>query len=164
MTLIEIVIATALLSVVGTALTLTLIGSARGWGSGTAKDYTANNITLAMQKLSMEARDGSLASTSSTNDVLTVTYPSIMTDPTSSEKFYDTSTGSTITKRYYVSNGNLVRDSGSSVSIIGKGITSATFGSTGGRITVTLASREQCGTSTDTKQITSVIGLRNYRD
>jgi len=123
-----------------------------------------NNITIAIQKLSMEVRDGTFASTTSTNDILTVKYPSIMTDPSSSEKFFDTTTSSTITKRYYVSNGNLVRDSGSSVSIIGKGITSATFGSTGGRVTVTLGSQEQCRTSNDPKQITGVIGLRNYRD
>lgn len=162
MTLLEVMITAALLSMVGAALTATLIGSVRGWSSGVGKDYAASNVTIAMQKLSLEIRDGRSATVSS--GTLTVTFPRILTDGSTGEKVYDLSTGSTITRSYYISNGNLVRNVGGTVSVLGRGITSATFGTTGGAVSVTLASNEQVGSYTATRSVVGKVSLRNYRD
>jgi hypothetical protein len=162
MTLLEIMVTTALLSMVGIALTTTLLGSIRGWSSGTNKEYTTNSVTLAMQKLSADIRDGRSASVS--GGTLTVTFPRTLTDGTTGEDVYDLSTASSVTRSYYIYNGNLVRNVGGIVSIFGRGVTSATFGSTGGMVSVTLTSTEQVGTCTSTREITGRIGLRNHRD
>ncbi|MHB9035191.1 MAG: prepilin-type N-terminal cleavage/methylation domain-containing protein [Armatimonadota bacterium] len=162
MTLLEIVMSTALLSIVGMAITATLVGSIRGWSSGTSKEFTTSSATVAMQKLSMDIRDGRSATVS--NGTLTVTFPRVLTDGVTGEDVYDLSTSSAITRSYYISGGNLVRNIGGVVNVLGRGVTSATFGSTGGTVSVTLVSEEQVGTSTATQQVVGRIGLRNFRD
>ncbi|MEN6357990.1 MAG: prepilin-type N-terminal cleavage/methylation domain-containing protein [Armatimonadota bacterium] len=166
MTLIEVMITVALLSMVGTALTTMLIGSIRGWRSGVSRDDAVSEVTIAMQKLSMEIRDGRSASTNESNDVLTVTFPGTLTDGTTHESVYDLSIASSITRSYYISDGNLVRNVGGTVSILGRGVTDATFGTTGGAVSAKLERRDkECQDSTgEYPYVRGKINLRNYRD
>ncbi|MCE5323608.1 prepilin-type N-terminal cleavage/methylation domain-containing protein [bacterium] len=159
MTLLEVMITIGLLSMVGAGLTATLIGSVRGWRSGVSKDNAVSDVTIAMQKLSMEIRDGRSAGVS--NNVLTVTFPNTITE--GSESIYDLSTAGSVTRSYYMSDGNLVRNVGGSVSILGRGVV-ADFGTTtGGAVSVTLSSQNSDETGTPLS-VRGKISLRNYRD
>jgi len=163
-TVIEMVISTMILCVATLALAGLLITAFRGWSSGTDQEAIAGGTTIAMQKLGMDIRDGVSASTGTVNGVptLTVTFPATMTDATTHETVYDYSGAGTTTRSYYILNGNLVRSAGGVVSTIGRGVTSATFGASGGSVTITLQTAQQVGTSVRSLQITGQVRLRNF--
>lgn len=162
-TLIEVMIAIAILSMAGSAFLAILIHSLRGWSSGTSKDAASSQVTIALQKLENEIRDGRIASTSEDAKTLTVTFPRKNTDPGSDETVYDLSLNDPTPRSYYISDGNLVRDVGGTITIVTRGISEAQFGASGGSVTVTLTSSDQVGMSTSTQQANGRIYLRNYR-
>lgn len=161
MTLIEAVVTASILSMVTVTLVALLMQSMRGWTSGTHNDTAASQVTVAMQKLCNDIRDARSASISSGR--LVVTFPTTLTDTSTGETVYDLSSNSAVTRSYYISNGNLVRNVGGVVTVLGKGITSASFGASGGTVSVTLAWTARAGSSCATRQLTGRVSLRNFR-
>lgn len=163
-TLIEMSITTMILCVATLALAGLLIAGVRCWRSGFIQDSVNSDMTIAMQKISADMRDGVTATVGTLNGVpaLTVTFPATMTDQTTGETIYDLSGAGTTTRSYYIRNGDLVRSVDGVVSVIGKGVTYASFGASGGSVTVTLGTSRQAGASSRSLQITSQVRLRNF--
>lgn len=160
MTLVEMMFAVALASVVGVALVSTVMHSLTAYNSGISQSNDTDAVTLAVQQISNEIRDGRSATVSS--GVLTVTFPRTLTDASTGEKIYDLSANDPVTRSYYVSGGNLIRSVGSSESTVRRGISSATFGASGGIVTMTLVGAAP--NRPDKCEITSRVSLRNYRN
>ena len=163
-TLIEVAVSIVILTMAGAALLAMLVGSVRGWSSGISKDTVNSRATVAMQKLANDIRDARTATASEDNHTLTVTFPVLLTDPETQEQSYHPSENDEVSRHYYVSSGNLVRDAGGDITVIGRGVTSAEFGASGGTVTVTLESSEQVGTKVSTQQVTGRVSLRNFRN
>jgi len=161
-TLVEVLVSAAILSMAGIALAAILVQSIAGWSSVASRDTATSQATIALQKLSNDIRDGKSASVSS--GVLTVVFPVIVQDPTTGEEIYDLSTDDPTPRHYYVSADNLIRSAGTSTTVFGRGVGGATFTASGGAVTVTLTSSERVGKCTSTQQVTGRICLRNYQD
>lgn len=161
MTLVELMVSISIVSIAGIALVALLIHSLRAWSAGSSNEAATSSATIALQKLSNDIRNGKAAVGSS--GTLTVTFPRLMTDPLTNESVYDPSVSDPVTRSYFISNGNLVKQTGASVVIVTRDISSATFGATGGVVTVTLTSNQHIGSSTSTHQVKGRISLRNYR-
>jgi len=163
-TLIEMSITMMILCVATLALAGMLIAGVRCWRSGLTQDSVNNDVTIAMQKISTDIRDGVTATVGTLNGVsaLTVTFPATMTDHGTGETIYDLSGSGTTTRSYYVQNGDLVRSIGGVVSVIGKGVTYANFGASGGSVTMTLETSRQAGASSRSLRITGQVRLRNF--
>ncbi len=162
MTMVELLIASAILSMVGVVLVSMLAQSLTGWSSGTSRDTSVSQATIAIQKLSNDIRDGKSALVS--NGALVVVFPVLIQDGTTGERIYDISGDNPTPRRYYVTGGNLVRDVGGAISVIGRGVSAATFAAGGRTVTASLTSSEQVGKSISTQEVTGRIALRNYRD
>lgn len=161
MTLVEVVVASSVLTMITISLVAMLVHSLTGWSSGTSKDTAVTKVTVALQRLATDIRDGRSAQVVSGR--LVVTFPALMTDGSTGEQVYDLSTNDPVTRSYYVLNGNLVRNRAGTIAIIERGISAATFGASGGTVTVTLTGADQEGTYSATRQITGRITLRNFR-
>lgn len=161
MTLIEVLVTGAVLSMVAVTLLSLLIYTLRGWSSGTSKEGATSSATIALQKLCNDVRDGKEASISSGS--LVVTFPSKLTDGGTQQTIYDLSGSDPATRTYRIREGNLERVVSGTASVLGKGVSSATFGVSGGTVTITLTSTEQVGSCTNTRELTSRVVLRNYR-
>jgi hypothetical protein len=66
-----------------------------------------------------------------------------------------------MTSTYYVSGGKLVRQTGTVIRTLGRGITSATFTAATGYVDVVLVSEQQMGRDARTERVTGHITLRN---
>ena len=163
-TLIEAAVSILILTMAGAALLAMLVGSVRGWSSGISKDTVNSRVTVAMQKLANEIRDGRSASGSEDKHVLRVTFPVLLTDPETQEQSYHPSADDVVHRYYYVSSGNLIRYAGGHITVIGRGVTSAEFAASGGTVTVTLESSGQVGTAISKQQVTGRVSLRNFRN
>jgi len=163
MTLIEMVVTVLILTMAAAAFLAMSISSLRGWSSGTSKETSNSQVTIATQKLANEIRDARTATVSTDKKTLTVTFPRLLTDPTTHEQIYDLSANDPTPRSYYISNGNLVRNAGGQITILARGVTAAEFGASGGTVSITLTSSEQVGTYQSSDQVTSRITLRNYR-
>lgn len=165
MTLIEMVIGIAILSLACAALTAMTAHSLRGWRVGTGNDAANSRMTIALQKISYEVRDARRASASEDTKTLTVTFPSQLTDPTTEETVYDLSADNPATRSYYIREGDLVRNVGGQVTILARDVSSVAFGANGGSVTVTIVGTnpEVTSTSPPEPSVTGRIYLRNYR-
>jgi len=161
MTAIEALISIGLLSMIGATLLAVLNQSLVGWSSGTSRDTSVSQATIAIQKLSNDIRDGKSASVS--NGVLTVVFPSVVQDAHTGERVYDLSSDDPTPRLYYVSGGNLVRNVGGTISVIGRGVSTAVFAASGGTVSVSLTCTQQVGKSTTSQQVVGRIALRNFR-
>jgi hypothetical protein len=150
-----------ILSLISVTFLALLIAGLRGWNSGVSQETATSRVTIAIQKLCNDIRDGQSASASIDGTTLTVTFPQQVTDPDTSETIYDLSASDPATRSYYVYNGNLVRKMGDEVTTIGTGVSAATLRAEGGIVTVTLKSADGTGRSSST--ITGRLALRNYR-
>ena len=159
-TLIEMLVTAAVLSLATVALVSLLVNSLTGWNSATARDTTTSHATVALEKLSKDIRDGKQAQVSP--GALVVTFPRINVDASTGESIYDASASDPVTRSYYVSGGNLVRSMSGVASTLARGVTSATFGAAGGTVSVTLTVWEQVGNRSATRELTGRIALRNY--
>ncbi|OFX14577.1 MAG: hypothetical protein A2Z18_11305 [Armatimonadetes bacterium RBG_16_58_9] len=162
-TLVEVMVSSLVLSLAGTALVAMLIGSLRGWSFGTSKDGATSYATVALQKLNNDIRDGRSAQISYEGLTLTVTFPALVEDPVTHESMYDLSANDPVPRLYYVQNDNLLRSIGGQITVLGRGVSSASFGASGGTVTINLQATEQVGTATSSQNVTGRIFLRNYR-
>lgn len=164
MTLIEVMVAAGLLTLVTAAFVAMLIQSIRGWSSSISGQTSTSNATIGIQRLANDIRDGRSAQVSTDKKTLTVTFPRTITDPGTHEQVYDLSGDGPAPRSYYVSNGSLVRRVGSVTSVLCQGVTTVTFRAWGGTVTVTtLTGSDQEGTHTATQQLTGSIALRNFK-
>ena len=160
-TLVEVVTAAALTSMILVGFMSILIHSMWGWSRGISTDTASESITAAMQRLSSDTRAGKSASVA--NNVLTVTFPNKVTDSTTGESMYNLSSSSYTTRQYFVSNSKLMRRVDGSDSVLARGITSATFQIQGGSINVTMTGYDKSGRFSATEETNGRIFLRNYR-
>lgn len=160
-TLIEMVISTFILCIASLALGGLLIHAVRGWCSGTSHDYATGSATLALQKLCYDIRDARSATI--TSGTLVVTFPGKLIDQGTGEEIYDSSGSTSTTRSYYISGGKLMRLVNGTTSVLAQGISSATFGASGGSVNVTLTATDQVGTSSSNQQVSGRISLRNFR-
>lgn len=162
MTAVEMLISVAVLSVIGTALVAILAHSITGFSSGVSHEASISQATIALQKLANEIREAKSATVS--GEALVVTFPLAVEDPSTGERIYDISANDPVTRSYYVSNGNLVRSVNGTVSIVARGISSATFATSGRDVYITLTSSEQVGRKAASAQVTGRIALRNFKN
>lgn len=167
-TLIEMVISTLILCASTVALAGLLSHGLDAWKSGTHDESTAGGMTLAMQRLSGDIRDGVAARVQSSTygPMLIVTFPGTVTDPLTHETVYDPSSLSTQIKYYLVYQKKLYRVSGSSASVIGSNIDSIEFGASGGSVTIKMNEIDETKCTSDPNyiklQVHSCVTLRNY--
>lgn len=168
MTLFEVVIAMLIASVISTVLAAVLTQSIKSWSSGASKEAANSSATIALQKLSYDIRNA--RSATATSSTLTVVFPLLRTDPYTGEQVYDQSADDPAVYTYYVDSSTncLMKSVNGTTTVFARNITSAVFGALGGRVTVTLTSKQQLGYSStaqqdnDCQQITGYISLRNY--
>ena len=161
MTLLEIVVAMGILSLLGISLLTLLMQSMRGWASGAGNEAANSTATTALHRLTYDIREARSAIVS--NGQLIVTFPAVLTDPGTNEQIYDSTLNNPVVRSYYVSGGDLVRNAGGTISILRRGVSSATFVAAGNSIEITLVSTKQLGTSVCTQQATGCVTFRNYR-
>lgn len=168
MTLVEVMVSVGVLSIVGTGLLTMSVACLRSWGNGASNEVANSNVTLAVQKLAFEIREARSATVSGSQ--LVAVFPKALTDPTSGEKGYDAVLNDAVTRSYYVSGGNLMRNKGGTISTLAKGISAVGNGpndtklsASGSAVDVTLWSAQQLGTSVRNQSATAHIALRNYR-
>ncbi len=160
MTLIEVVMTAGILALLGAGLLTMLTQSLRGWSSGTGDEAANSAATTALQRLAYDIREGRSATVVSSH--LIVTFPKAITDPTTGEQAYDPILNDPVTRSYYVSNGNLVCYKAGSISILGRGISTATtFSAASNYVDVTIASDQKFGTTTRTQKAVGHIAMRN---
>ncbi|MGQ9454423.1 MAG: hypothetical protein ACUVRS_07715 [Armatimonadota bacterium] len=133
-----------------------------GFSSGVSHEVSISQATIALQKLANEIREAKSAAV--LGEALVVTFTLEVEDPSTGESVYDISANDPTTRTYYVSNGNLVRSVNGVVSVLARGISSATFATSGRSVYVTLTSSEQVGRKTASAQETGRIALRNFRN
>lgn len=160
-TLIEVIIATGLSTMILAVMVSILIYSMWGWSRGVSQNTATDVVNMAMQKLANDARDGRDASVSS--NILTITFPNKVTDSVTQETIYDLSTTSSVTRQYLVSNSNLIRRVNGTDTVIARGITNATFQVHYGSVNVALTGYDRSGKYSATEQANGRIFLRNYR-
>ena len=162
MTLVEALVSVSVLAVISTGLLTMSVQCLRGWGKGAANESANSNVTLAVQRLAFDIREARSATVSSSQ--LVVVFPKALTDPSSGEKGYDAVLNDPVTRSYYVSGGNLMRNTGGTISTLARGISSSSvFSASGSAVDVTLVSDQQLGTSVSTQRAAAHICLRNYR-
>lgn len=159
-TLIELLVTVSILSLITVTFLALLIAGLRGWNSGVNQDSATSQVTIAMQKLCNDIRDGQSACVL-TDGSLVVTFPKAIKDATTKETVYDLSASDAAARAYYIDNGNLVKKTNNVVTTIGTGVSGATFGAAGGIVTVNLKSAD--GTGRSSCSITGRLALRNYR-
>ena len=163
MTLLEVAVCVTILVMAGASLLAMVIGSVNGWSSGVSKDTMNSRATIAMQKLSSDIREARTATASEDEKTLSVTFPTLLTDPDTQEQSYHPSADDSVTRYYYVSDdGDLVREAGGDITVIGPQVSSADFGALGGTVTATLESSGQIGTAFSKQSVTGRISLRNF--
>ncbi|MGQ9580010.1 MAG: hypothetical protein ACUVT8_03585 [Armatimonadota bacterium] len=133
-----------------------------GFSSGVSHEVSISQATIALQKLANEIREAKSAAV--LGEALVVTFTLEVEDPSTGESVHDISANDPTTRTYYVSNGNLVRSVNGVVSVLARGISSATFATSGRSVYVTLTSSEQVGRKTASAQETGRIALRNFRN
>lgn len=160
-TLIETVTATGLVTMITLCLLSILIYSMNGWSHGVTTNTSSETVSMAMQRLSNEVRDGKSASVS--GSILTVTYPAKVTDQTTGDTIYDLSSTANTTKSFLLSSSKLIERVGTTDRVIARNIDQASFSVAGGSVAATLRGFDTAGRKTATQQINTRITLRNYR-
>lgn len=140
-----------------TGLVSLAISTGNGWSFGTSKMTADNSASLTLQAWAKDIRYGRLASTDTTNTILTVQFPA-----TNSQGDFDRNNPGTLTSvTYSLSGGNLVRTQGTSTTILGTKITSVLFTVAGPEVTLQLTARQQNGTRSGVTTLKSQVYLRN---
>ena len=164
MTLLEIVVAMGILTLLGVGLLTILMQSLRGWAGGAGNEAANSTATTALNRLTYDIREARSAVVSSGQ--LIVTFPAVLTDPDTNEQIYDSTLNNPVPRSYYVTGGNLVRNVGGTISILRQGVSSATFvaaaNSAANSVEITLVSTQQLGASVCTQQATGCVTFRNY--
>ena len=155
-TLPEVLIVSAVLILMLTALLRLSTAATNDWASGTSKMMADSDASLAFQRLAGEVRLGLRASVNSSGTELTVVLPA-----TNSQGDYDRFTeGASV--RYFLLNGKLQRRVGTqTATVLGKNITDLKFTGSGLQIGLALTSRQKTGTKTGKTTYTTQVTLRN---
>jgi prepilin-type N-terminal cleavage/methylation domain-containing protein len=160
MTLVEVIVAIGILALVGACLISTLLQGLRGWSNGAGDEAANSTATTALPRLAYDIREARSATTNGSQ--LTATFPLVLTDPSSHETAYDPTANDPVTRSYYVSNGNLVRDVGGTVTILRRGVSSVLFATAANSVEITVTATQHLGTTDRTQQATGRVGFRNY--
>ena len=159
-TLVELIIGIALAALVGAGIVAVLTHCLSGWSKGVGTAYAECGGDLVLQRLLKEIEDGKTASVG--EGALTVTFPLVRTDPGSGETYYDRDAGGEV-RTYFIQDGALVRQVGSAVTIMSRGVESVSFAATGDTVAITLTTKEQVGADCVTRQFSARVALRNKR-
>jgi hypothetical protein len=170
--MIEIMVAAAILALVGGVLLALTNGALGSWQSGTSVAYANNSASTALQKLASEIRDGAGASVASTDgSKLAVVFPGTLQDPVTHDTLYDPSQARQ-TRYYFVMKPPgqtvdcLVRslDGATCNAILARGVSRTDFtGTTAGFVQAAITASEQVGKVLTQKTRQARIALRNYR-
>lgn len=173
-TSVEAVISISLISMMSLVLVAMLIGAMTAWCSGTGSETANSSVTIAIQKLANDIRDGKSASVSS--NMLTVTFPKKVTHLVTGETIYDLSSTDPETHLFYLDDkGNLWRKVGANAAeVFARGIyvpdptktgdpAPPPFSAQNGEVNVMLKGMEQVGTKVSAHQVVTRITLRNFR-
>lgn len=161
-TVTELMIAIVIGSLISLTMGSLLIHTLGAWSRGTSGIDSSSSLSNTFQKLTFQIRNGRLASIES-GPKLKIIYPLRVHDNTTGEDIYDLSANDPTPIYFYISNGNLVKSSGSNVQIVAKEVTSATFGAQGGTVSINLSLRRNLGNKAVTNQGVCRVSLRNYR-
>jgi hypothetical protein len=164
-TAIETMISLAVIMVTSFAMLSMLSQGMKVWCKGTSQETATSSATVTLQKLCNEIRDGKSAIvTGAYNDVLTVSFPLVITNPSTGEKTYSLSGTDPAVRIYSRKNGNLVRTVNGVDTIIGRGISQVEFGADNGEVNVKkLTVSHQVGMKTSTQTVAARVSLRNFR-
>lgn len=165
-TLVEIMVSIAILSFVGVGLVSLLMQSMQSYSAGAGEDYATSQATIALQKLTTDIRDGSLATTQDANTTLVVSFPAKLRDTATGQDYYDPTATDPVKNYYYVSEGNLVRRIGTTITVLGRGVTAATFEVHGAKVMANLTSTERMGKAEQERQheAKGLVAMRNFQD
>ncbi len=165
-TVVEIMVSIAILSFVGLGLVSLLMQSMQSYSAGAGEDYATSQATIALQKLTTDIRDGKLATTQDVNKTLVVSFPAKLRDTATGQDYYDPTATDPVSNYYYVSDGNLVRRIGTTITVLGRGVTVATFEVQGAKVIANLTSTERLGKAEQEKQheARGQVAMRNFQD
>lgn len=156
--LVELIIASGILSFILAGLVATGIASSTQWAISKTKTSADNDASLALQRLTEEIRAGIKATVSSDSKSLSVVMPAV-----NSAGDYDRYTnGATWT--FYQSNGKLYRKIGTGTATrLGSNITGVSFslGAGTAQVIATVTSRQTQGSRYGETSYTTTISLRN---
>jgi competence protein ComGC len=160
-TLVEVMVVIGIVTLICGVLLMLVNGSLSTWSASASTAYADSSASIAVQKLAHDIRDG--ASASLDGSALVVVFPATLSDTGGNGETLYSPGASGVTKRYLLSNGNLIRRVGGTDTILARGMHSVDFSATLGVVTVTIVAREQVGKSTTSKTSTTRVTLRNYR-
>lgn len=160
-TLVEVMVVIGIVTLICGVLLMLVNGTLGTWSSSASTAYADSSASIAVQKLARDIRDG--ASASLDGSTLVVVFPATLSDTGGNGETLYSPGAIGATRRYLLSNGNLIRRVGGTDTILARGIHSLDFSATLGVVTVTLVAREQVGKSTTSKTSTTRVTLRNYR-
>lgn len=158
--MVEIMVVMAIVTLICSGLLMLVNGTLGTWSSSASTAYADTSVSVAIQKLANDIRDGSTASLSGSD--LLVNFPAKISDTGNSETLYSPGAIGE-TRTYLLLNGNLVKRVGGVDTILARGVHSVGFSATLGVVGVTLVVREQVGKSTVLRTGNARITLRNYR-
>lgn len=164
MTVMEVMIAMSVIAIMSVCLVAILLQSIRGWSNGVGTEAASTTATLALQRLYYDIRDGRSATiTGSTIKKIVVTFPLTITDAGTGEKAYDAVQNDPLTRTYYVSNGNLVREINGVTSVLAYRVTALKDPTVSGNgIDLTIESEQRVGSTSCGQQVKGHITLRNH--
>lgn len=156
-TVVEVVTAASLMSVVLLGIVSLGVNSGNAWTYGSQRLIADDRASLGLQALCQDIRGGSKATVDSTGTVLTLTSAS-----TNSAGDYDRTLVSYTTTRYYLSGGYLYKQVGTQSAVrMGSKLVGVRFAVSGSKVSVTLTARQQSGGKLRDATMSSDIVLRN---
>jgi prepilin-type N-terminal cleavage/methylation domain-containing protein len=163
MTLVEVIVAMGVISLLSACLLAMLMQGLRGWSSGAGDEAANSTATTALQRLAYDIREARSATANGSQ--LIVTFPLTIVDPSTHETAYDATLNDPVTRSYYVdANGNLVRSVAGVTTILRRGVTSVSFGTAANSVEITVTAKQQLGRADEerTQQASGRVSFRNY--
>ncbi|MEN6372807.1 MAG: prepilin-type N-terminal cleavage/methylation domain-containing protein [Armatimonadota bacterium] len=157
-TLVEIMVTMLILAMVGFSLTSLILHTLGAWSSGYDRNDTVTDADVLFQKLQLDVREASAATVA--ENELRLSIPPLITD-SNGEKYYDL-TATPTTYRYYLQNGKIYQQIGTSPArsfascASDRGIT---FSVTGNTVTVNVHKSDNPEETIDSYQIV----MRNFQ-
>lgn len=157
LTVVELMVAATLLSIILVGVVSLMVSSGREWSHGSSGLAADNRASLTLQSLEQNVRSGSIATVDSSGTVLTITNPQL-----TASGDYDRATTSSVSVRYYLSQGKVLRQVGTDTpTSLGSGIKSLQFAVSGQRILIRLTAQDRSGNVTRETTLESETTLRN---
>lgn len=161
MTAIEVMLSMFILALLSIGMLSMVLQGLRCWSKGAGNEAAGSSVTIALQRLAYEIRDARSATV--TGSQLVVTFPLVLTDPTTHETAYDAALDDPITRSYYISDGNLVKTVNGATTVLARRVSDIKdIQASGNGVDLTIESAQQLGTTVCTQQATGHITLRNH--